>query len=170
MDAGRVTGSRAIEGSTFAPDDEVDETASVVAGLSEYPKVRSAARVCSHAYQSLAIQEEPDMPLIKAQLDLLRYLLTKAQTANDRLLSAHSTSESLRSDAEKLRAVFELIVRVEHDDYMCLPEDQEEIQSWMHSLVSSYAGGSETDERIARVIAVEKSMGLGDAGDEIWGT
>lgn len=52
---------------------------------------------------------------------------------------------------------------------MCTSEDQEEIQSRMHNLISTYAGGSETDERIARVIAVEKSMGLGDAGDEIWG-
>ena len=95
------------------------------------------------------------MRIIKAQLDLLRYLLTKAQTANGRLLIGHSTSESLRSDAERLRAAFELIAQVENDDYMCTSEDQEELQAWMHSLVSSYAGGSETDERIARVVAVE---------------
>lgn len=109
------------------------------------------------------------MRLVKAQLDLLRYLLTKAQTANDRLLIGHSTSENLRSDAERLGAAFELIAQVENDDYMCTSEDQEELQCWMHNLVSRYAGGSETDERIARVIAIEKSMGLGDADDEIWG-
>ena len=109
------------------------------------------------------------MRLIKAQFDLLRYLLTKAQTANDRLLIGHPTSETLRTDAEKVRATFELIAQIERDDYMCIPQDQEELQSWMHNLLSLYAGGSETEERIARVIAIEKSMGLGDAGDEIWG-
>lgn len=109
------------------------------------------------------------MRLIKAQLELLRYLLTKAQTANGRLLLGHPTNKRLRSDAQKLRAVFELVTQIEREHYMCIPEHQEELQSWMHNLVSSYAGGSETDERIARLIAVEKSMGLGDASEEIWG-
>lgn len=58
------------------------------------------------------MQEEPDMLLIKAQLNLLKYLLTKAQTSNDRLLLGHPTDERLRSDAETLRAVFGLIAHI----------------------------------------------------------
>jgi len=68
-----------------------------------------------------------------------------------------------------LRAITDLIAQIESNDYMCKPEDQEELQDWMHKLTSMYAGGSETDARIARVIAVERSMGLGDGSDEIWG-
>ena len=97
------------------------------------------------------------MRLIKAQLDLFRYLIKKAQTANGLLLSRHPAMESLRSDAE-------LIAQIESDDYMCRLGDQEKLQHWMHRLTSTYTGGSETDERIARVIAAERSIGLGDAG------
>jgi hypothetical protein len=103
------------------------------------------------------------MRLIKAQVDLYKYLLTKAQTANDRLLIGHPCSQRWRSDVEKLRAVFELIA-VESDDYMCTSEDQEQLRSWYDRLRSIYTGGSETDERIARVIAIEESVGVGDAG------
>lgn len=99
------------------------------------------------------------MRLIKVQVDLLKHLLTKAQTANDRLLIGHPTSQRSRSDDEKLRAVFELVAQVESDDYMCTLEDQETLWSWYHRLASIYAGGSETDERIARVTAIERSMG-----------
>lgn len=104
------------------------------------------------------------MRLIRAQLDLFRYLINKAQTANNLLLSRHPTMESLRGDAEQLRSLSELIAQVESDDHMCTPEDQEKLQLWMHLLASTYRGGSETDARIARVIAIEKSMGLGDTG------
>lgn len=102
------------------------------------------------------------MRYIKAQLELLKYLLTKAQTANDRLLIGHPTSQRLRSDAATLRGVFELIAQVENDDYMVTSEDQEELRSWYHRLRSMYAGGSEADERIARVTALERSLGLGE--------
>jgi len=68
-----------------------------------------------------------------------------------------------------LRAITDLIAQIESNDYMCKPEDQEELQDWMHKLTSMYAGGSETDARIARVIAIERLMGLGDASDGTWG-
>ena len=102
------------------------------------------------------------MQFIKAQLDLLKYLLTKAQTANDRLLIGHPGSQRLRSDAQQLRGVFELITQVESDDYMVTSEDQEELRSWYDRLTSIYAIGSKTDRRIARMIAVEISLGLGN--------
>ena len=102
------------------------------------------------------------MRYIKAQLDLLKYLLTKAQTANGRLLIGHPASQRLRSDVETLRGVFELIAQVEGDDYMCTSEDEEELRLWYHRLRSTYAGGSEADERIARVMALERSLGLGE--------
>lgn len=104
------------------------------------------------------------MRLIRAQLDLFRYLIIKAQTANNLLLSRHPTMESLRGDAEQLRSLSELIAQVESDDYMCTPEDQEKLQLWMHLLASTYRGGSETDARIARVIAIERSIDFGDTG------
>jgi hypothetical protein len=63
-----------------------------------------------------------------------------------------------------LEAVSELIAQ--SSDYTCKPQDQKELQSWMHKWVSSYAGAA--DKRIARVIAAEKSIGLDDAGDEMW--
>ena len=63
--------------------------------------------------------------------------------------------------------MFGLVEQIERDDCVCTSEGQEEIQSWMHRLVASYAGSSGTDERIARVIAVERSLGFGDVGDEI---
>lgn len=110
------------------------------------------------------------MLLIKAQVGLFKYLINKAQAANGLVLSRNPTMKSLRFDAERLRSLSELIAQIESDDYMCRPEDQEKLQHWMHRLTSTYAGGSETDERIARVIAVERSIGLGDAGDEIWGS
>ena len=72
--------------------------------------------------------------------------------------------ESWRGDAERLRMLSELIAQIESDDYMCRPGDQEKLQHWMDRLTSTYAGESETDERIARVIAVERSLGLGGAG------
>lgn len=68
----------------------------------------------------------------------------------------------MNSDAEELRAAFELIAQVESDDYMCASGDQE-LRSWYHRLKSMYAGGSEADERIARVIALERFLGLDDA-------
>lgn len=104
------------------------------------------------------------MLLIKAQIELFKYLIDQAQTANSSLLSRQRTMESSRSDAERLRSLSELIAEIESDDYMCRPEDHEKLQHWMHRLTSTYAGGSETDERIARVIAVERSLGLGGAG------
>lgn len=104
------------------------------------------------------------MRLIKAQLGLLKYLINKAKASNDLLLSRHPTMESLGSDAEQLRSLSELIAQVESDDYMCTLEDQEKLQYCMRLLTSTYAGGSETDARIARVIAIERSIGLGDTG------
>jgi hypothetical protein len=69
------------------------------------------------------------MLLLKAQLDLLKYLINKSQTATKRLLLRHPISERLRSDAERLRAVSELIAQVESNDYMCTLGAQEELQS-----------------------------------------
>ena len=88
--------------------------------------------------------------------------------SNDILFVRHPTDERLRYNFEAFEAVSELIAQIERNDYMCKPQDEEEIQSWMHNLASSYAGGSEADECIARVIAGEKSIGLDDAGDEMW--
>jgi hypothetical protein len=104
------------------------------------------------------------MRLVKAQFDLFRYLINKAQAANGLLLSRYPTMESLRSDAEQLRSFSELIAQVESDDYTCRPRDQEKLQRWMHIPTSTYAEGSETEERVARVIAIERSVGLGDTG------
>lgn len=108
------------------------------------------------------------MRLIKAQLDLLKYLINKAQSSNCILFVRHPTDERLRYNSEALEAVSELIAQTERSDYLCKPQDQKELQSWMHKWVSSYAGASEADKRIARVIAGEKSIGLDDAGDETW--
>ena len=48
------------------------------------------------------------MRLVKAQFDLFKYLINKAQAANDLLLSRNPTMESLRGDAERLRSLSEL--------------------------------------------------------------
>ena len=167
MEPEKATGSTDIKKLVVVPDDEANEAASDVGGLSE--RFRFINDHSCDTDQALALHESPATTLLKAHLDLLKYLANKAQTATDKLLVRHPDMERLRSDARHLRTLSELIAQVESNGYMCRLEDQKELQSWSHRLVSLYAGGSETDERIARVVAVEKSMGLGDAGDEIWG-
>ena len=104
------------------------------------------------------------MLLLKAQLGLLKHLITKAQTATDKLLAKHPASRGLSSHGERLTAASELIARIEGEDYMSNPGEQEELQHWMNDLVLTYAGNSDTDERIARVVAVERSVGLRGEG------
>ena len=98
------------------PDDEANQAAVDVAGLSEYPSHRTMDLVIltRHSLTRRVRHATHQSPIRFSQISL-----TKAQTANDRLLIGHSTSENLRTDAGKLRAAFELIAQVESDDCMC---------------------------------------------------
>lgn len=93
---------------------------------------------------------------LEAQLDFLKYLLNKAKAAADR--------ENLRARSERLEAVSDRIAQIESEDYECNPGDQEHLQRWMDTLVSSYIEDPETLERIDRVVAVERSVGVGERG------
>jgi hypothetical protein len=105
---------------------------------------------------------------LRAQLDFLKYLLTKAQTAYDHLILEDPNLRQLRSDAKRFAAVSEINAEIEKDDHMYEPGDDVDLQWWMDYLVEIFSGDPETIERIARVIDVEKSvslgLGLGESG------
>lgn len=94
------------------------------------------------------------MILLEVQLDFLKYLLDKAKAAADR--------ENLRARSERLQAVSDRIAQIESEDYVCNQGDQEHLQRWMNTLVSSYIEDPQTLDRIDRVVAVERSVGLSE--------
>jgi hypothetical protein len=100
------------------------------------------------------------MVLLRAQLDFLRYLLTKAQTAYNRLILEDLNSRQLRSDSKRFRAVSEIIAEIENDDYRYEPGDDVDLRWWIDFLVEIFSEDPETLERIARLIDVEKSVVL----------
>lgn len=162
MNAEEVTGSRHSTDAMVVHHDTANEAASHIADLSKQPHQHS--HIVNDTKHTVALQEDPDLLLLKAQLDLLKYLVNKAQTATDKHLIKHRASENLRTHSERITAASQLIARIESEDYMSDPEDQDELQHWMNDLVLTYAGDSDTDERIARVIAVERSVGLRGEG------
>jgi hypothetical protein len=101
------------------------------------------------------------MVLLQAQLDFLKYLLTKAQTRYEVLLLEDPDSWQLRTDSKRFAEVSEIIAEIENDDYMYEPGEDVDLQWWMDYLVEVFSGDPETLERMARVNEVEKSMGLG---------
>lgn len=60
-----------------------------------------------------------------------------------------------------MKAVSDRIAQIESEDYARNPGDQEHLQRWMNTLVSSYVADPETLGRIDGVVAVERSVGLG---------
>jgi hypothetical protein len=98
--------------------------------------------------------------LLRAQLDFLKYLLTKAQTTYDHLILEDPNSRQLRSDAKRFAAVSEIIAEIENDDYRYEPGDDVDLQWWMDVLLEIFSEDPETLERLARVSDVEKSMSL----------
>jgi hypothetical protein len=99
--------------------------------------------------------------LLRAQLDFLKYLLTKAQTRYETLILENPDSWELRTDSKRFAVVIEIIAEIENDDYIYQPGDDVDLQWWMDYLVEIFSEDPETLERMARVNELEKSMGLG---------
>jgi hypothetical protein len=98
--------------------------------------------------------------LLRAQLDFLKYLLTKAQVTYERLILENPNNRQSRSDAKRFAAVSEILAEIENDDYRYEPGDDVDLQWWMDFLVEIFSEDPETLERISRVIDVEKSVGF----------
>lgn len=94
-----------------------------------------------------------------ASVDLLKYLLNKAQTEEtEGALSSFPTFLTSQIDSRELMAVSQLVARIEREDYTCSASEADDLQELMNKLYSRYIEDPETIEQVAGVDVVEGSV------------